>query len=172
MRIGREEVRQRLRAMLYQHQIPVNRIAKDIGMDAKTIQLAANGEMTNRTLIRFDKFFFQTDRGKKIVIKENFTELPHAPVADKKKRLIDKITKFSHEMHALKAGGLKKPKTLMTMDVKELVMIYLQAERKLKFMLLKRHEELIDKYYITLWDKWDYWQWKEKIEQTLKDTGR
>jgi len=50
--------------------------------------------------------------------------------------------------------------------------VFFNIESQLKYNLLKKYADVIEKYHIWLYDKWDYWQWKEKLELTLRDTGK
>jgi hypothetical protein len=167
MPITRDEVRQKLRVMLYQEQKTLARVAKDCGMDAKTIQLAANGEMTNRTLQRFDSYFYQLSQGRqRIVLKENYSDLVQGAPKDK---LIEKIGRLFKEKREIKGThGISREK-MEQMDMVDLAKLYLELENYLKFMLMRKHEAIIKKAKIYLYDKWDYQQWKEKIDHSYKD---
>lgn len=169
--LTRDEVRQKLRVMLYQEQKPVSRIAKDCGMDAKTVQLASNGEMTNRTLLRFSRWFSQIEKG--IInpsIRENYTVVAQGSTKDITISNLGKLYQEQRNNNPRKHGIARAKLEQMTQD--ELSLLYYQTENKMKYGLLKKYKELIDRYHMWLYDKWDYWQWKEKVEVTLQDTGR
>lgn len=166
--LTRDDVRQRLRILLYQEQQPVNRLAKDCGMDAKTITLASNGEMTNRTLFKFTRWLSAKDKGiEKPFIRENKTILY---TVGSKSDLIGHIGRMFKEQRENSGYHGKSRASMETMTFDELKLLFYKTESRLKAQLLKTYENLIDKYHIWLYDKWDYWQWKEKIEVTLKDT--
>ena len=168
--LNRDEVRQRLRVMLYQDQLPVARIAKDCGMDGKTIQLASNGEMTNRTLQRFSRWFDLKEKGVLMPrIQENKTILP---TDGNKTRVIAQLLRMFVELKQINGKfGLSKD-NLEQLTHEQLQMEFFTVESQLKYYLLKKYNSLIEKYHIWLYDKWDYWQWKEKVELTLQDINK
>jgi hypothetical protein len=168
--LNRDEIRQKLRVLMYQQQQPLNRIAKDCGMDAKTIQLASNGEMTNRTVIRFSRWFQQKDLGVATpVIRENYSQLASG---SRKDVVIGNIGRLFKELRSLNGFNGFSRARMETMTLEELNMLYYQTENKLKFMLMKKHKPMIEHFHMWLYDKWDYWQWKEKVELTLQDTSK
>jgi len=163
-----DEIRQKLRIIVFQEQVKITRLAKDCGMDAKTIEKAMNGDMTNFTKKRFEKWFHLTEV-RKIVrpeIKENFTILPNG---SQKETLVHNIVKMFMEKRDYVQINQISAKNLRLKTSDELKLIFYDLEYSLKWNLTKRHKALIEKYHIWLLDKWDYWQWKEKIILTLKD---
>jgi hypothetical protein len=153
--------------MLYQDQKPIARIAKDCGMDAKTIALASKGEMTNRTLQRFDRWFTGLDKGiENPRIPENNTILP---LKTNKEKVINQVIKMLIELQRYDRPDKLTKKELEDMTVEELQFQFFRTESKLKYYLIKKYQDLIKRYHIWLYDKWDYWQWKEKLDLTLKD---
>lgn len=168
--LTRDEIRQKLRILMYQEQQPLTRIAKDCGMDAKTIDLASRGEMTNRTQIRFTRWFEQRARGiAQPRIRENYTVLSSG---SKKDITIVNIGRLFKEMRSINGYNGYSRARMETMTQDELNMLFYQTENKLKFMLLKKHKPMLEHFHMWLFDKWDYWQWKEKVELTLTDTAR
>ena len=168
--LTRDDVRQKLRVMLYQEQLAVARIAKDCGMDGKTIMLASNGEMTNRTLQRFTRWFELKAQGVLIPrLVENKTVLP---TGSPKIQVVRQISRMFGELQRETGKlGLARHK-LELLTAEELQVMFFRVEIQLKYHLLNKYSALVDKYHIWLYDKWDYWQWKEKVEVTLRDTNK
>jgi len=168
--LNADEVRQKLRILLFQKQIPVTRLAKDCGMDAKTILKASNGDMTGFTARRFSRFFDLREKGVlQPKIEENRTILG---TERSKNRVVGQISRMYGELKQYRDSFGKSKETLEQMTHSELEVVFFNIESQLKYNLLKKYADVIEKYHIWLYDKWDYWQWKEKLELTLRDTGK
>ena len=168
--LTKDQIRQRLRVMLYQDQLPISRIAKNCGMDSKTIELAKDGEMTERTVIRFTRWFYMKDKGVETPsIRENFSVLP---TSNEKLQLVNDLGRlFQAQKIKIKKTGVAREK-LLQMKMDELALLFVNTESRLKHALLRQHEQTIRKFHVWLYDKWDYWQWEEKIQLILTDIGK
>ena len=70
-----------------------------------------------------------------------------------------------------KKAGVARDK-LLQMKMDELALLFVNTESRLKHALLRQHEQTIRKFHVWLYDKWDYWQWEEKIQLILTDIGK
>ena len=170
--LSREETHRKLHELVYAtRKVKVADICKALDMDASTVNRALQGEMTERSVRRFNRFFDSVSRSYVTLYKTPKENRPDHPWARKKKLGEEKTRR--RMMTAIKA---LRRELVNYYDIRlKIIEAYDDKSDEELFEARIRHELLCKRRLLLVYsslrrtkfelpDHWDYWQWKEKLQ--------